>query len=131
MPYIPALLVFLSSNSLRTGFYGIVDKDPDGKLTDAKLEETWEQYAADLIYKFNSKTYVGLRHNRAMQVKDDGEDSDKEVWRSQLAVGHFLTENALMKLEYVQQEYKDFEDAGDLRSGGEFSGLIAEGSVHF
>ena len=129
--YMINALVVMGPVELFLDYDKVKDKDIDGALSDAKLEETWEQYAADLIYRFNTKTYVGLRHNRAEQLKAEGEDSDKEVWRSQLALGHFLTENALMKLEYVHQEYKNFEEAGDLRSGGEFSGLIAEGSVHF
>lgn len=109
----------------------VTDKDADGDNSEAKPEESWSQYSIELKQSIGQDTYIAARHNEAEHMKAAGFDSDQLVTRSQLAVGRFLTKNALLKLEYVMQKYKNFEAAGSLLSGGRFSGIIAEGSVHF
>ncbi|MFW7381119.1 MAG: hypothetical protein ACOH5I_20055 [Oligoflexus sp.] len=116
--------VFLNYDMVR-------DADPDGSNSPAENEEAWDQRAIDIKQMLNSNTYLALRYNEAHHLKAAGQNSDELVTRQQVALGHYLTDSSVLKLEYVKQEYKNFASVGDLRSGGEFSGFIMEGAVHF
>ena len=48
--------------------------------------------------------------------------------RLQLGGGWFLTNNILLKGEYVDQQYKGY-DEGSILHGGEFNGFVFEGMV--
>ena len=50
--------------------------------------------------------------------------------RWQVAGGWFLTQNVLMKAEYVRQEYVGFPPS-NIRNGGKFSGMMLEGVIAF
>lgn len=106
------------------------------------------QLAADLIYRFGKSAYVGARYNSVTaQLKDltvfntDGTQKDvrdSKVNRIAIAAGWYVTDNVLMKGEYVSQTYTDFYKAGlasdpktDYRSGGKFNGFVVEAVVGF
>ena len=50
--------------------------------------------------------------------------------RTQFGGGWFLTQTTLAKLEYVNQEYKDFPTT-DIRHDGKFHGVMFEAVVSF
>jgi hypothetical protein len=98
---------------------------------DAELEtRTFNQYAAELIYRFgnNENIYVGGRYNLV-----DGElagGTDVDITRFNLAAGWFMTKNILAKLEYVSQKYDGFQIT-DIRNGGKFDGVVVEAVISF
>ena len=48
----------------------------------------------------------------------------------QIGAGWFITDNILLKGEYVTQKYNGFAPT-DIRSGGKFNGFMVEGTVAF
>ena len=109
----------------------------------AKLEDRkFNQYAVDALYRFaNNKMYVGAKYNvvdGALSVGqsttqpniNQGVRDDVKVERTSLAAGWFITQNILLKAEYVTQRYKDFP-AADIRSNGKFEGFVVEGIIGF
>jgi len=56
--------------------------------------------------------------------------NDVTVDRWQLSAGWFMTENILVKGEYVTQSYEDYP-AGTPGAGAEFDGFMLEGVVSF
>ncbi|MDR4989059.1 MAG: hypothetical protein RG741_09510 [Bacteroidales bacterium] len=89
------------------------------------------QVAGELIYRFlaNEQLFVGARYN---QVSGElpGANGDISIDRIQVALGWYTTKNLLLKLEYVTQNYNDF-DPTDYRHGGKFSGFMIEAAVAF
>ena len=74
-------------------------------------------------------TYVGARFNR-VQGELAGISNDITVDRVAIGGGWFITPGLLGKIEYVNQEYKDFPVA-NIRNGGKFHGIMLEGVVAF
>ncbi len=89
------------------------------------------QMEGELIYRFlpREQLYVGARYNTLTGRLQNYTD-DISVDRTALALGWFATKNILMKLEYVNQKYKDFI-ATDYRNGLEFNGVMIEAAVGF
>jgi len=91
------------------------------------------QYAVEAIYRFlNDDLFVGARYNTMngdVNLGDAGWN-DVEVNRWQLGAGWFMTENILVKAEYVTQSYEDYPN-GLAQTGAEFDGLMIEGVVSF
>jgi len=44
--------------------------------------------------------------------------------------GWFVTDNVMAKVEYVNQDYKDFLSS-DIRNGGNFKGIVLEAVIGF
>ena len=61
---------------------------------------------------------------------DDVSGEEITINRYQLGLGWFLTKNILAKVEYVNQEYKDYPAASRL-AGGKFNGFMVEAVVGF
>lgn len=94
-------------------------------------DRTWTQIAGELIYRFGGKEqfYGGGRYN-TVKGQLPGEESDKvTVTRFNIGGGWFLTKNILAKVEYVNQEYKDYPP-GQFEDG-KFSGLMIEAVIAF
>jgi hypothetical protein len=53
-----------------------------------------------------------------------------KVERTAIAAGWFVTQNILLKAEYVTQRYMDFP-ATDIRSNGKIEGFVVEGIIGF
>jgi hypothetical protein len=108
-----------------------------------KLENRqFTQYAVDGLYRFaNDKMYVGARYNVVNgtlafnQVTTQpnlyqGDRSDAKVERTAFSAGWFVTQNILLKAEYVKQRYLDFPGT-DIRANGKFEGWMLEGIIGF
>ena len=108
------------------GFY----ETATGKSSSEADTRSVDQIGADLLYRFGKKenVYVGARYNVLSGEDSSGEDIS--INRYQLGAGWFLTPNVLAKLEYVNQEYKDFP-TGSLLDGGSFNGIMFEAVVGF
>jgi len=119
---------FVKLNGLE--LFGVVEQ-AKGRAATETTERTWNQYAAEAVYRFlpNDKLYVGARYNT---VTGDltGITNEVGVDRVQYGAGWFITGNLLMKAEYVTQKYNDFP-ATDIRRSGKFNGWMIEGVVAF
>ena len=102
--------------------------------TSDTTDRSFNQMAVSALYRFleNEQAYVGVRYNtvtgRLAGYTDD--DGDISVSRYQIAAGWFPTENLLLKLEYVNQDYADFKTS-DIRSELNFKGVVVEACVGF
>jgi hypothetical protein len=110
--------------------FGVVER-AEGKAAAETAQRIWNQYAVDTVYRFlpDEKLYVGLRYNKA---KGDlaGITNDVGARRWQLGAGWFITANLLAKAEYVKQTYFGYP-ASNIKSGGQFKGMMFEGVVAF
>ena len=59
-----------------------------------------------------------------------GNTSDVTINRSVGSAGWFLTNNIMMKAEYVNQEYKNY-DATNILNGGQFKGFMIAAAISF
>ncbi|GLB49018.1 hypothetical protein [Neptunitalea lumnitzerae] len=89
------------------------------------------QLAGELLYRFgaNENFYVGGRYT-TVNAELNGFDEEVNINRIQAGAGWFLTNNVLAKLEYVNQQYKDYP-AGSILEGGEFKGFMVEAVISF
>ena len=91
---------------------------------------TLRQFVGEGLYRFaGNKLYVGGRYN-TVKGQLAGITNDITVRRTQLGGGWFVTPNVLSKIELVNQKYLDFPTS-DIRSGGQFKGVMIEGVVAF
>lgn len=105
-------------------------------------DRQFNQYAIEGLYRFaNDKMYVGARYNvvdgdlvfgsvTTQPAIVQGVRDNVKVERTALSAGWFITQNILMKAEYVKQKYLDFP-ATDIRSNGQFEGFMVEGVIGF
>jgi hypothetical protein len=110
--------------------FGVVERATGGASAEPE-DRTWNQYAADVVYRFlpREQAFGGIRYNK-VEGPLAGMTDDARVDRWQVGGGWFVTPNILMKAEYVRQKYYDFP-ATDIRNGGKFNGLMLEGVVAF
>ena len=110
--------------------FGVIER-AEGKSAAEAATRTWNQYATDVVYRFlpGEKVFAGVRYNR-VEGQLAGIPGDVGANRWQLAGGWFITPGLLMKAEYVRQRYTGFPPT-NIRSGGEFDGLMLEGVVAF
>jgi hypothetical protein len=85
-------------------------------------DQHFTQTAIQATYTYKS-FYVGTRLNKV----DDNNGST--VNRMNLGGGWFMTENIVVKLDYVSQSYNG--PAHGAIDGGEFSGLVMEAAISF
>lgn len=110
--------------------FGVIER-AEGKAATETTERTWNQYAADVVYRFlpREQAFAGVRYNKA-QGTLVGIADEVSADRWQVAGGWFLNPHILMKAEYVRQEYQGYPLA-NIRNGGRFSGVMLEGVVGF
>ncbi|HBX65120.1 MAG TPA: hypothetical protein DEG32_02820, partial [Balneolaceae bacterium] len=110
-------------------FYGVFE-NTSGKLKAAPNRRTFNQYGAELLYRFGAGEdfYIGGRYNLV-----DGETANGniEIDRINIGGGWFLTKNVLAKLEYVTQNYDGEGYAGSPYAGAEFNGIMMEAVISF
>lgn len=89
------------------------------------------QLAADVVYRFGGEEdfFVGLRYN-TVTGQLAGYENDVTITRIAGSGGWFIDDNVLLKLEYVTQQYDDF-DASSIYHGGQFNGLMVNAVVGF
>ncbi len=108
-------------------FYGVFENS-SGKSIDEADTRTFNQYGAELLYRFgaNENVYLGGRYNLVSGELSTGQDVD--IDRLNIGGGWFLTKNVLAKLEYVTQSYDGFTD---LYEDGQFDGVMLEAVISF
>jgi len=110
--------------------FGVFERAKGKALTEA-TEREFNQYAVDAVYRFMPKeaAYVGARFNRAEGYLA-GITDQVGADRWQVSAGWFVIPGVLAKVEYVDQKFFGFP-AANIKSGGRFKGLMAEGVVAF
>lgn len=100
--------------------------------TEITGERNMSQFATDLVYRFgnNENFWVGARYNTATAGVAATTPYDVTIDRISASAGWFVTKNVMTKVEYVNQDYKNFV-ASDIRNGGNFKGLVIEAVVGF
>ena len=108
-------------------FFGLFE-NVSGKLATEANSRTYNQYGAELLYRFGADEdiYLGGRYNLV-----DGTDTDQEISRFNIGGGWFLTKNVLAKFEYVTQSYDGDGFVGTKYQGGEFNGVMLEAVISF
>lgn len=110
-------------------FFGVYE-NAKGKNATETDKRTFNQYSAELLYRFgsNENFYFGGRYN---QVKGETVENDKiDVSRFNIGGGWFMTNNIMVKVEYVNQKYKGY-NPNNILHGGKFSGIVAEAAIAF
>jgi hypothetical protein len=104
---------------------GSYDNKSDNKTT-------VNQIAADLTYRFlrNENLYVAARYNTVSGDDIEGTGNSASIDRLAFSAGWFVTKNMLLKAEYVQQKYNDWERS-DINSEGKFDGFMVEAVIGF
>ncbi|RRO25178.1 hypothetical protein EIG84_00955 [Flavobacteriaceae bacterium 14752] len=110
-------------------FFGIYE-NASGRGFGDTSDRTYNHFAGELIYRFGKTEdfYIGTRYSYV-----DGEqpgDLDVSVSRLQLGAGWFMTKNILTKIEYVDQNYNDF-DPTSILGDAEFDGIMFEATISF
>jgi hypothetical protein len=102
-----------------------------GAAAGEPADRTMRQMSGDVVFRFlpSEKAYIGARYNTA-NGELAGMPGDVSVGRTQLGAGLFITRNILAKVEWVNQDYNKFP-LTNIRSGGNFHGLMFEGAVGF
>lgn len=95
-------------------------------------EGAMTQMAAELIYRFGKKEqfYVAGRYNEVSGKMRESATEDLNISRINAGAGWYLTNNVLVKLEYMTQDYNG--DAwGGRFAGANFNGVVGEAVISF
>ncbi|MBN1599737.1 MAG: hypothetical protein JW894_15685 [Bacteroidales bacterium] len=110
-------------------FFGIAEFAKGGSEDD---NEDFIQLAGELLYRFgrNEKFYVGGRYN-LVTGRNTEDDPTQEISRINAGGGWFITNNVVVKIEYLQQAYSGDGWSGTVYEDGKFNGLMFETSIGF
>ena len=112
-------------------FFGMYEV-AKGRSAAETAEREVTQMMAEGVYRFGQREnlYLAARWNNVSgDVGTAAPDAD--VTRMNFGGGWFVTPSLLMKLEFVNQEYKGFTGAADTRNGGKFNGFMVEAVLAF
>ncbi len=112
--------------------FGNIEQAKGSKVGEAK-DRKFTQMAGEALYRLpGNNFYVAGRYCtvKGRYSTFSATQGDATVNRMQVGGGWFLTQTMLAKLEYVDQQYKDFP-LNDIRSKGKFSGVMFEATVSF
>jgi hypothetical protein len=110
-------------------FFGIMEVVNNGN--DA-VGGSFTQVGLEGLYRFgmNEQWYLGARYNSVSgEVSDVASTND--ISRLNFGGGWFMTNNVLMKIEYVNQEYAGDGFNGGRYQGGKFNGMVLEAVIGF
>jgi hypothetical protein len=90
------------------------------------------QLAADIVYRIGAKekVFIGARYNTLRGQLLASNKDKQSIDRIAVGGGWFLTNNILMKGEYVDQKYNDFPAANRM-ADGRFKGFVMQAVVGF
>jgi hypothetical protein len=112
------------------------DADTNGTL-DGTPVEAWTYYTGEAVYRFTPKIHGAVRYSTAHAETFRDLDSRGKVDRIQIGGGYQLTDEMLIKLEYVRQEYDGFVEGDVLNNNIQgwrdpsFDGVLMEVSFAF
>jgi hypothetical protein len=122
-------------------FFGTVELASGGDKAGFDDKRTANQYAADLVYRFgkSEQFYIAAKYNTVSGKLSNADAKEVTVDRVESSIGWFMTKNILAKLDYVNQNYKDYSQfvgnnpTGNANNfyGGNFKGLVFEATISF
>ena len=112
-------------------FFGIYEL-VNGDQSKTAIGGSYTQMGAELLYRIGEKEkfYVGGRYN-LVSGKDTSGAATKSVDRLNIGGGWFLTENVMVKAEYVNQSYSGDGWLSTVFQGGRFNGAVIEAAISF
>lgn len=113
------------------GFYEMASGKNDGDTE----TRNYTQILGELLYRIGSREqfYVGGRYNTVSGPEFSGipvAEDQVSVNRIELGAGWFVTQNVLVKMSYVNQNYSDVDITSKFYEGN-FKGIMAEAVVAF
>lgn len=110
-------------------FFGVMEVVNNGN--DA-VGGGFTQVGLEGLYRFgmNEQWYLGGRYNSVSGEKSDVA-STNDISRLNFGGGWFMTNNVLVKLEYVNQEYSGAGFTGSRFQDGKFNGVVLEAAISF
>lgn len=110
-------------------FFGIYETMSNG---DDAVGGGYDQLGAELLYRFGATEnwYVGGRYNSVSGSQSDAA-ADREITRLNIGGGWFMTNNVLLKLEYVDSQYSGDGWAGTKYFDGAYDGIVIEAVIGF
>ena len=112
-------------------FFGIYEL-ANGDQSKTATGGSYSQIGTELIYRIgkNEKLFIGGRYNM-VTGRDTTSASEKSIDRINLGGGWFLTDNIMMKAEYVSQNYSGDGWLGSAYQGGNYKGVMIEAVIGF
>lgn len=110
-------------------FFGVYEVSNNGN---DQVGGSFTQIGLEALYRFGmtEQWYLGGRYNSVDGNKTDVA-GDQEISRLNLGGGWFMTDNVLMKLEYVNQEYSGAGFNASRYQDGKFNGIVIEAVIGF
>lgn len=122
-------------------FFGTIELASGGDKAGTDDKRTANQYASELVYRFGKteQFYLGGKYNTVSGKLSNADANKVTVNRVEASAGWFMTKNILAKLNYVNQNYKNYSqfagnpDTGNFNNfyGGKFNGLVFEAVIAF
>lgn len=111
-------------------FFGILESVGN---SDEQGGGQFTQLAGELLYRFGKteQFYVGGRYNTVKGSNNETDTEDIEISRLNVGGGWFLTNNVIVKLEYVNQEYKNGFGMDSKYYQAKFNGVNIEAAISF
>lgn len=121
--------------------FGTVELASGGDKAGVDAKRKADQYAGELIYRFGKteQFYIGGKYNTVSGKLSNADAKKVTVNRFESSIGWFMTKNIVAKLDYVNQNYKDYSQfVGNVPTGnannfygGQFKGLVFEAAISF
>ena len=111
-------------------FFGILESVSN---SEEQGNGNFTQLSGELLYRFGGteQFYFGGRYNTVKGKRNDSDASDIEISRLNVGGGWFVTKNVIVKLEYMNQEYKNGFNAASIYNGAKFNGVNIEAAISF
>jgi hypothetical protein len=121
--------------------FGTIELTSGGDKAGFDDKRTANQYAGDVIYRFgkSEQFYIAGKYNTVSGKLTNADAKEVTVDRVESSIGWFMTKNILAKLDYVNQNYKNYTQfignvpTGNANNlyGGNFKGLVFEATISF
>lgn len=110
-------------------FFGVIESTSNN---DDAVGGSFSQLGFEGLYRFGAteQWYLGGRYNSVSGEQADGAPS-RDISRLNIGGGFFMTNNVLIKLEYMSQEYSGDGWAGSRFQDGQFDGIVFEAVIGF
>ncbi|MEB2778985.1 hypothetical protein U3A58_01170 [Algoriphagus sp. C2-6-M1] len=111
-------------------FFGILESVGN---SEEQGNGNFTQLSGELLYRFGGteQFYLGGRYNTVKGKNKDSDSSEIVISRVNIGGGWFMTKNVIVKLEYMNQEYKGGFGATSVYNGAKFDGVNIEAAISF
>jgi hypothetical protein len=121
--------------------FGTIELASGGDKAGVDDKRSADQYAGEIVYRFGKteQFYIAGKYNTVSGKLSNADAKKVTVDRFESSIGWFMTKNIVAKLDYVNQNYKDYmqftgnQTTGNANNfyGGNFNGLVFEAAISF